>query len=58
MNAEPPQRMFASDPGEWVDSGDSARILIVDDHRENIAALEAVLEPLGQPLISAALPGA
>ncbi len=32
---------------------DPAGVLLVDDHRENLAALEAVLEPLGEQLISA-----
>ncbi len=32
---------------------DLARILIVDDHPENLVALEAILQPLGHPLIRA-----
>lgn len=32
---------------------DPVGILLVDDHRENLAALNAVLEPLGERLISA-----
>jgi serine phosphatase RsbU (regulator of sigma subunit)/DNA-binding response OmpR family regulator/anti-sigma regulatory factor (Ser/Thr protein kinase) len=43
------------DPGRVDDESrqtEPAGILLVDDHRENLAALEAVLEPLGQQLIS------
>ena len=32
---------------------DPVAILLVDDHRENLIALEAVLEPLGERLVSA-----
>src|SRR3954469_18460234 len=31
----------------------TARILLVDDHRSNLLALEAILEPLGQQLVFA-----
>jgi diguanylate cyclase (GGDEF)-like protein len=41
--------MIASSP-----LADRAAILLVDDHPENLLALEAVLEPLGQRLIRAA----
>src|SRR5437763_4305774 len=34
-------------------SDDGVAILLVDDHRENLIALEAVLEPLGERLVSA-----
>jgi hypothetical protein len=35
----------AAGPGE-----DAAGILIVDDRRSNLVALEALLEPLGRPI--------
>ena len=35
------------------DSGHRAGVLLVDDHRENLVALHAVLEPLGERLVSA-----
>ena len=31
----------------------STRILLVDDHQANLLALEAILEPLGVPLVRA-----
>jgi serine phosphatase RsbU (regulator of sigma subunit)/DNA-binding response OmpR family regulator/anti-sigma regulatory factor (Ser/Thr protein kinase) len=40
-------------PGEPPDANQPVGILLVDDHRENLAALRAVLEPLGERLISA-----
>src|SRR3989339_1163984 len=36
-----------------MQTGDKANILIVDDHPENLVALEAILGDLGQPLIKA-----
>jgi two-component system sensor histidine kinase/response regulator len=36
------------------DSDSGAAILIVDDHRPNLIAMEATLEPLGYPIVSAA----
>jgi PAS domain S-box-containing protein len=36
-----------------LEDPDLARILIVDDHPENLVALEAILQPLGYPLIRA-----
>lgn len=41
---------FASDAGAPVTPG---TVLVVDDQRENLAALEAVLEPLGESVITA-----
>jgi serine phosphatase RsbU (regulator of sigma subunit)/DNA-binding response OmpR family regulator/anti-sigma regulatory factor (Ser/Thr protein kinase) len=40
-------------PGEPPDANRPVGILLVDDHRENLSALKAVLEPLGERLISA-----
>jgi serine phosphatase RsbU (regulator of sigma subunit)/DNA-binding response OmpR family regulator/anti-sigma regulatory factor (Ser/Thr protein kinase) len=40
-------------PAEPPDAQRQVGILLVDDHRENLAALNAVLEPLGERLISA-----
>jgi PAS domain S-box-containing protein len=39
--------------GEAVPHGDRVDILIVDDRAENLLALEAILEPLGQRLVRA-----
>jgi PAS domain S-box-containing protein len=36
-----------------VNRGSAARILVVDDRPENLLALEAVLEPLGHPIVTA-----
>src|SRR3954451_8026394 len=40
-------------PGAGVTASEQANILIVDDQEENLLALEAVLEPLGQRLVRA-----
>src|SRR5262252_2997093 len=36
-----------------VQPAEEAAILMVDDHRANLVALDAVLSPLGHPLVSA-----
>ncbi len=44
-------------PDAWpaaMGSGDGAAVLMVDDHEENLIALEATLEPLGLRLVKAA----
>ncbi len=48
------QPVFVS-PAELTPAGDErqAGILLVDDHKENLSALRAVLEPLGEHLVSA-----
>ncbi|MCL2418697.1 MAG: SpoIIE family protein phosphatase [Conexibacteraceae bacterium] len=42
-----------TDPTGQHPTGRSGSILLVDDHRESLAALRAVLEPLGEPLVLA-----
>src|SRR5206468_12414736 len=46
---------FAAQPvrGEGLMTPDLAEILLVDDRPENLLALEAILEPLGQTLVRA-----
>ena len=48
---EGPLRGGSAPPGAPADG--PLGILLVDDHRENLAALRAVLEPLGERLVSA-----
>ena len=38
-------------PRHGVEDGLRARILMVDDHRPNLLALEAILSPLGEELV-------
>ena len=49
-----PQQVFATRLVPSVPAEDEpVGILLVDDHRENLAALKAVLEPLGERLVTA-----
>jgi serine phosphatase RsbU (regulator of sigma subunit)/CheY-like chemotaxis protein/anti-sigma regulatory factor (Ser/Thr protein kinase) len=54
--APDPDRLqaFAPPPGPSIPAEEpTVGILLVDDHRENLAALRAVLEPLGERLVTA-----
>jgi PAS domain S-box-containing protein len=47
-----PDALSSVDPLLQLTAGEALPILLVDDRTENLRALEAVLEPLGYPLLS------
>lgn len=42
-----------TDPAKFASDRDTARILLVDDHPQNLLALEAILSPFGHQLVKA-----
>ena len=44
---------MSSTPADSPSTGSAPALLLVDDRRENLVALEAALQPLGHPLLSA-----